>query len=143
MLPRRITDRDRDQFLKDGLEAAATVFTDGLQQLSRQDSRIDSEFERVDSRSFTATVYVNGDTVGFCRVFAGDQTFGRSLCLSFDSRSTNGMNEWLTIEDGRGNLLFKSHMGYSHATREQAMDEAAAANYLWEMFLSQLQSRLR
>lgn len=102
----RVTDRDRDRHLKDTFELTAATFQNRLNELS-SDPRIEGEFERVDSRTFIAMVYVDGDKIGECRVFSGSEHFRNSLCLSFDAHSTNSMNEWLSLDSADGDLGFK------------------------------------
>ncbi|HYI39011.1 MAG TPA: toll/interleukin-1 receptor domain-containing protein [Allosphingosinicella sp.] len=144
VLPRLITDRDRNHFLKQTLEASAAVFEARLKMLSDQNDQIETEFERLDTRSFIATVYSRGDKVGECRIFLGDSTFfNNSLCLSFDASSRNAMNEWLVLDTSANELIFKPAMASYGASRGVALDEAGAADHFWRTFVAHVQTRLR
>jgi hypothetical protein len=144
LLPQRITDRDRDQFLRDALEVAAATFRERLEQLSSEDPRVDTDFERIDSRSFAARVYADGNNAGFCRIFNGAQFMSHTLCLSFDAHSTGSMNEWLSLDEAGGTIGFKAqNLSHSMRNRDEKLDHAAAAEHLWDMFLSHVKARLR
>ncbi|HEX8513850.1 MAG TPA: toll/interleukin-1 receptor domain-containing protein [Allosphingosinicella sp.] len=139
----KITDRDRDSFVKEAFESAADTFDKGLRQLSDGDPRIETEYERIDSRSFSAIVYAHGNKAGECRIFTGSQFFPNALCLSFDVSSRGSMNEWLTLNEENGELSFKASgmAGYIRRS-DRSLNPAAAAEYLWETFFAHVKARL-
>lgn len=144
LLPERITDRDRDGFLREALETTAALFSARLEQLSAEDPRIATDFERIDSRSFAARVYADGNNAGFCRIFTGAQFMSHSLCLSFDAHSSNGMNEWLSLDEAGGTISFKAqNLSHILKNRDEKLDQAGAAEHLWEMFLTHVKARVR
>jgi hypothetical protein len=57
-------DLDRDRFIRSGFSATAPLFEAQLAELKFSDGRIETDFERIDSRSFAASVYIEGKRVG-------------------------------------------------------------------------------
>jgi len=138
------TDLDRDRFLRAGFAATATLFERKLVELSTSEARTDTDFERIDSRSFSASVYLDGKRVGQIAIFYGAEMWRDALCVSYDSAtsSRNSMNDWLSIEETPQGLAFKSSNPMSRNQAEGPMDADSAANYFWESFLVQVRSRL-
>jgi hypothetical protein len=138
----RVTDRDRDRYLKDSFEQAAATFQNRLAGLS-SDPRVEGDFERVDSRTFVARVYIDGDKAGECRISSDSEHFRNSLSLSFDLNSRNSTNEWLSIDTTDGILGFKSSgMGFGRGA-DTLLDQNEAADHLWGVFFDHIKSRSR
>jgi hypothetical protein len=139
------TDLDRDRFLRAGFAATAALFEQNLVGLKTSDPRVDTDFERIDSRSFAARVYVDGKRVGQVSVWHGGDVWRNALCLSYDAAtaSRNSMNDWLPLEDTATGLAFTAGNSMSRARSAGVMDEDGAAKYLWESFLDQVRSRIR
>ncbi|QAY78146.1 toll/interleukin-1 receptor domain-containing protein [Sphingosinicella sp. BN140058] len=139
------TDLDRDRFLRAGFAATAALFELKLAELNASDAGIETDFERIDSRSFAASVYLDGKRVGQVRIWHGSDVWRNALCLSYDGAASarNSMNDWLPIEDTPQGLAFTGGNPMSRGDRQGSMDEEAAASYLWEHFLDHMQSRIR
>ena len=143
-LPIRPTDRDKDLYLKDAFEAAASLFQRNLEGLEADDPRVETDFDRVDSQSFISTVYADGRKLGSCRVYTGAQHFGASICLSFDATSRNGMNEWLSLETAEAGVGFKAGGMAEYGLKPPSLlDQSAAAEYLWDLFVRHVSARAR
>lgn len=139
------TDLDRDRFLRSGFAATAALFEANLAELKASDPRIDTDFERTDSRSFAATAYLDGKRVGQVSVWHGGDMWRNALCLSYDNAtgSRNSMNDWLPIEDTPQGLAFSARNAMSHVRADGPLDADGAAAYFWESFLDQVRSRVR
>ncbi|HEX8308152.1 MAG TPA: toll/interleukin-1 receptor domain-containing protein [Allosphingosinicella sp.] len=144
LLPHRVTDRDRDRYLKDAFETVAASFSKNLEDLESADPAVEADFERVDSQSFISTVYFAGKKVGTCRIFTGAPHFGDSLCLSFDAASRGSMNEWLSLEASEAGIGFKpGGMARYARSPEGLLDPGRAADYLWSVFRQHVEARAR
>lgn len=138
------TDLDRDRFLRNGFASIATLFEQKLAELNVSDQRIDTDFERIDSRSFAASVYLDGKRVGQVSIWHGGDMWRNALCLSYDTATStrNSMNDWLPVEDTSQGLAFGTRNAMSRHT-DEPLDAEGAANYFWENFLEQIRSRIR
>jgi hypothetical protein len=139
------TDLDRDRFLRSGYNTTAALFEEKLAELKGSDARIDTDFERIDSRSFAASVYLDGKRVGQVSIWHGGDMWRNALCLSYDTITSarNSMNDWLPIEDTPQGLAFGAANPMSRQRAGGPLDDHGAANYLWENFLEQVRSRIR
>ncbi|TPG40281.1 toll/interleukin-1 receptor domain-containing protein [Sphingomonas koreensis] len=139
------TDLDRDRFLRSGFATTATLFEVKLAELKKSDPRIDTHFERVDSRSFAASVYLDGNRVGQISIWHGSDTWRNALCLSYDAAtsSRNSMNDWLPLEDTPQGLAFAAGNAMSLVRSDGPLDADGAAAYFWDSFLAQVRSRIR
>ncbi|RSV29457.1 toll/interleukin-1 receptor domain-containing protein [Sphingomonas sp. ABOLH] len=139
------TDLDRDRFLREGFQATASLFEEKLAELKASDSRIDTDFERIDSRSFAASAYLDGKRVGQVSIWHGGDMWRNALCLSYDTATStrNSMNDWLPIEDTADGLAFSARSAMAHVRADGPLDAAGAAAYFWDNFLAQVRSRIR
>lgn len=139
------TDLDRDRFLRSGYKTTAALFEERLSELSASDHRIETDFERVDSRSFSACVYLDGKRVGQISIWHGSDTWRNALCLSYDTATStrNSMNDWLPVEDTPQGLAFGASNSMSRQRADGSLDVDGAAAYFWENFLEQVRSRIR
>ena len=139
------TDLDHDRFLRSGFAVTATLFEAKLAELKASDPRIDTDFERIDSRSFAARVYLDGNRVGQVSIWHGSDTRRNALCLSYDAAtsSRNSMNDWLPLEDTPQGLAFAAGNAMSRVRSDGPLDADNAAAYFWESFLVQVRSRIR
>jgi hypothetical protein len=138
------TDLDRDRFLRNGFASTATLFEQKLTELNASNQRIDTDFERIDSRSFAASVYLDGKRVGQVGIWHGSDMWRNALCLSYDTATSarNSMNDWLPIEDTPQGLGFGTRNAMSRRT-DGPLDPEGAANYFWKNFLEHVRSRIR
>ncbi|MBB3877795.1 toll/interleukin-1 receptor domain-containing protein [Sphingomonas pseudosanguinis] len=143
-IPAKPTDLDRDRFLRSGFTATADLFERNLAELKASDPRIDTDFERIDSRSFAASVYLDGKRVGQIGIWYGGGTWRNALCLSYDAISSgrNSMNDWLPVEDTREGLAFGARNAMSHRRVDGPLDAEGAATYFWDGFLDHVRARI-
>lgn len=139
------TDLDRDRFLREGFQATAALFEEKLAELKASDSRVDTDFERIDSRSFAASAYLDGKRVGQVSIWHGGDMWRNALCLSYDTATStrNSMNDWLPVEDTPHGLAFGARDAMSRARSDAPLDAAGAAVYFWDNFLAQVRGRIR
>lgn len=138
------TDLDRDRFLRNGFASIAMLFEQRLAELNASDPRVDTDFERIDSRSFAASVYLDGKRVGQVSIWHGGDMWRNALCLSYDTATStrNSMNDWLPVEDTPDGLAFGARNAMSGRT-DGPLDADGAASYFWGNILEQVRSRIR
>jgi len=141
-IPRRFTEKDRDDFLEETFEVTAKYFEESLSALGHDNAEVETRFRRVDGNTFVATVYVRGSVAAKCKVRVSvDRGFAHGITYSSDPASENSYNELLSVEGDEGPLSLKA-MGMAtfetghYAGRPLTQDEAA--DYYWRLFISRL-----
>jgi hypothetical protein len=95
-IKKSFSDHDKDKFLDDAFEFISKYFDSSLNELQKRNSGIEYRFKRIDSQTFTASVYINGNIKSECTVFyVGNNFFGQSKSINFSygiSNSRNSLN---------------------------------------------------
>ncbi|MDE1918036.1 MAG: toll/interleukin-1 receptor domain-containing protein [Sphingomonadales bacterium] len=139
------TDLDRDRFLRMGFSATADLFERNLRELKASDARIETDLERIDSRTFVASVYLDGNRVGMISIWHGGDMWQNALCIAYGSAvsARNTMNDWLAIETGQHGLAFGAGNVGARSRAKGPLDADQAATYCWDSFLDHLRSRIK
>lgn len=142
-ITKTFTDHEKDKFLDDAFEYIANYFEGSLQELKNRNPHVDYRYKKVDSETFRASVYINGQAKTVCMVFFGS-TFGMSKSISFShniSSSRNSLNEAFSVaEDGYNLYLRPIGLGMGFGRQQKgALTYEGAAEYYWEMFIKRLQ----
>ncbi|MBY0564935.1 MAG: toll/interleukin-1 receptor domain-containing protein [Hyphomonadaceae bacterium] len=135
--PKRVTDRDRDEFKQSAFDHIARRFDDSLAALAGD---LSGSLRRIDANRFTATIYRSGSKVAACTVWIGGGSWGaNSICyVGNDSGETNSMNESLSVEDRDGDLGLKPQFASVHGRSAGMLDADQAAEHLWAEFVRRL-----
>lgn len=141
-LKKEFSDFDRDAFLTQGFDFIARFFQGSLQALEERNEDFKTRFERIDSRTFTASVYKSGSAVAQCTVSIGSYGRGSGEIRYADSVSShaNGFNEALTVKEDTQKLFFKPMMSMMSGSAQDQLSEQGAAEYYWSRLIERLQS---
>lgn len=141
-LKKEFSDFDRDAFLTNGFDFIARFFQGTLQALEERNEDFKTRFERIDSRTFTASIYKSGKAVTQCTVSIGSYGRGSSEIRYADSVSSNanGFNEALTVKEDTQKLFFKPMMSMMSGSAQDQLSEQGAAEYYWSRLIERLQS---
>lgn len=97
-LPKTFSEREKDLFQTEAFEFFAVFFENSLEELSKRNNGIESDFRRVDANRFTTKIYKNGGAVSQCTIFIGNQnSFGGICYTSLSIKDSNLMNESLQV----------------------------------------------
>lgn len=97
---------------REGFEYVARCFENSLEGLKKSHAGLDVDFHRLDADAFTCAVYHNGNKMGLCGIWRGNQYPGMGdVCYSQDSAIRNGINESLILDDNEQTLGFGVVMG--------------------------------
>lgn len=138
---RTFSDRDKDVFLEESFEFMARFFQGSLKELQSRNPQVQSNYKRIDARSFTASVYEEGRRIATCSIWYGD---GRGLGTGiFYSNSSDGAgnsyNESLSIGDD-GHTLYLKPLGMAmYGGPGHALSQEGAAELLWGLLIRPLQ----
>lgn len=137
------SDHDKDKFLDDTFEYITRFFEGSVLELQKRNAGLTHRFKRIDSQTFTISVYIGGVVKSECTIFyGGDTVFGRSKGINFSygiNASKNSMNESLTVADD-GFQLFLNLLGFSMPRQNNMkLTFEGAAEYYWELFIKRLQ----
>ncbi|RYE13004.1 MAG: toll/interleukin-1 receptor domain-containing protein [Rickettsiales bacterium] len=142
-IKKTFNDQEKDQFLDDAFDYIAKYFENSLIELQKRNDGVTHRFKRVDSETFTSSIYVDGKAKSECTIFYGGNSFyGHSKSISFSygiTNSKNSLNESLSIaEDGYQLYLKQIGLGMMGNSGTKLTFEGAA-EYYWEMFILHLQ----
>jgi|AraplaCL_Col_mMS_1032034.scaffolds.fasta_scaffold00072_6 hypothetical protein len=139
-LRKEFSELDRDIFVSETFEYTARFFEGSLAALKERNDGVAGRFDRVDSRTFTATVYANGKSVAYCRISLGGLSKSSSGITYSEQEMSygNSFNELLTVEADDQKLYFKTLMGGSHSGVEH-LSMQGVAEYYWGKLIERLQ----
>lgn len=137
-IPKVFSDHDKDTFLSNTFDFMACYFEGSLEELKNRNPGTETGFQKVDTRSFEATIYINGKQASKCGIWLGDFMGSKGLSsIMYSSTGLgqgNSFNESMSIKDN-GNILGLESMGMSHLHRtEKLLTNEGAAEYYWSMF---------
>lgn len=141
-IKKTFTDHEKDAFLKDSFEYISRFFNGSLDELEKRYSEVSCSFEKIDSRTFSATAYRAGKQASFCQVWYGKDTLAPSGISYSETPSSmgNSVNDSLSIIDDGHTLQLKALMsGFGSPHAEGGMTQQGAAEYLWGRFIQKLQ----
>jgi hypothetical protein len=107
--------------------------------------QLSTSFQKVDARSFKATIYINGDQATKCGIWLGS-SFGSREPLSIKysysglEQGRSSYNESMSVKDGE-NILGLELLGISHHSwnDNKLLTKQGAAEYYWSLFIKPLQ----
>ena len=139
-IKKQFSDRERDSFLDDSFEYMAKLFEGSLEELSRRNSEIETNFRRIDANTFDAAIYRNGKAVGQCQIRIEGNFGGGSAGIAYSNDGRRGgYNEMLHVVDG-ANALFLKPMGMFHLGKvNEQLSQQGAAEYYWSRLIQSLQ----
>jgi hypothetical protein len=140
-IPKTFSDHDRDIFMSDAFNFIAVFFENSLNELQARNPGINARFEKVDGRSFEATIYRNGNQVSKCGIWLGSRGASSIIYSNAGLGQGNSFNENMSIKDN-GNILGLEPMGMSHLFRgeKKPLTNQGAAEYYWAMFFEPLRT---
>lgn len=123
------TDRDKDMFLRACFQTVSDEFEAAINAL---EGALSGHFEKIDARTFTATIYRDGKRVAGCTIWSGSRHMERSIAYhSSDDGQTNSMNDYVSVEVSDGGLMLRSGMsGYANK-----LDAHETAQHFWSRFV--------
>ncbi|KVR40741.1 toll/interleukin-1 receptor domain-containing protein [Burkholderia multivorans] len=140
------TDADKRRFVKAGFATIKNLFEANLDAVSRQEARIDTDFQLTTATDFRAELFLDGKSTCVGRVWMGGFHSENGICYSEGrSMSNNSYNEMLSLAQS-GELQFQALMAIGMYASEKKFDmqhlsAEEAAEYLWQRFVSPLNSR--
>lgn len=140
-IKKEFTDREKDLFLDQSFDFMANFFENSLTELQARNPSIETDFCRIDARSFVASAYVNGKREARCSIWtAVDNSFFGDICFAF-GESRGGVNEALSVADD-GYSLYLSSFGMQiiGGMKDKQLTQEGAAEFFWDIFIRQLQS---
>lgn len=136
------SDQQRDKFLDDAFEYIQNYFESSLKELKTRHPEIDYNFKRLDSQSFSVTVYLHQSAKSQCMVFHGDSGM-MSKGISYSrtiSSSRNSLNEAVSVEDDGNMLYLKAIMsGFGMGRSNGKLTFEGAAEHFWTILMEPLQ----
>src|SRR5690606_17983492 len=113
-------------------------------ELENRNPQITSKFKRIDTQTFSAGIYTNGEKSCECLISYGSggrNSQGIIYSNNINNYGGGGYNESLSVQDD-GYILSLKPIGMSFRQQQQAHDNLTyegAAEYYWQMLIEPLQ----
>ena len=139
----KITDRDRDRFIRDAFSVMADYIAEAGRHLENQQPRISIEIQKPDTEKLRCTAYLDGNRKAQCQVWI-DSTFGTAAINFFNGNSIGGefsaINESIRVIETKSGLLLKGSIGSHFGDAIVDATPTSTAASLWKRFVRQLES---
>ena len=132
---REFSDHDKAQFQQDAFDFITRYFDNSLTELSGRHAHIQGDFQRIDTHTFHAILYLHGKQVSACAVrLARGGMIGNGIRYSSELGRSNSFNEVLTVEHDDQSLFLRS-MGGS----KEPLTCEGGAELFWSMLIRPIQ----
>ncbi|MDZ4849721.1 MAG: SAV_2336 N-terminal domain-related protein [Pirellulaceae bacterium] len=139
----KITDRDRDRFVRDAFRVVADYFAEAGRHLEKQQPRIVVEVQKPDAEKLRCTAYLDGNRKAQCQIWI-DSTFGSRAINFFNGNSFSGefgaFNESIRVVETDNGLLLNGTMGGHFGDGIENANATEGAATLWKSFIRRVES---
>lgn len=136
------SDHDKDKFLDEAFGYIANYFEGSLVELKKRNTNVDFRYNRIDSQTFTASIYIDGKAKTECKISYGN-TMGFSKAIIYShttSLNHNSFNEAFSVADDGYNLYLRpTGMSMMSRQKNDTLTFEGAAEYYWNMVIEPLQ----
>jgi len=143
IISKTFSDHEKDTFLKGAFSYIINFFESSLTELKNRNPEIRFSTDKVDSKTFTASLYRDGQLKSECMIFFGSTISSKGINYSHQiSSARNSLNESLNIKDD-GQVLMLKLLGFSSfgSVEKSGLTYEGAAEYYWSLFIKRLQER--
>ena len=118
-------------------------FENSIDELSKRNKGIESDFRRVDANRFTAKIYKTGGTVSQCTIFIGGQNSFGGICYTNSiSNSSNSMNDSLRFGMDEHSMYLEGVGFGTFGTNDTSkLTKEGGAEHYWAMLIAPLRFR--
>jgi len=142
-ITKTFTDLEKDKFLRESFIFIANFFRGSLEELETKNPEISFLLDKIDSQTFTATIYRDGNKTCECMIYIGSLLSPNSINYSYQiSLSKNMLNESLNVISN-GHMLLLKALGMStfRPAGDGEMSQGGAAEFYWHLLIAPLQRR--
>lgn len=138
---KQFSERDRDRFRDETFQYMGRFFEESLRELEFRNETIETDFNRIDGNTFTATIYENGESKSECSISLTASFGSKSIVYSSDKSSRgNSFNHMLSIVDDGTLLGLSASVSFGFGGRNEAqLSQQGAAEEFWAVLVSPLQ----
>jgi hypothetical protein len=139
-IQKTFSDFDKDNFLIEAFDYMAKYFEGSLSELKERNPGIETKYRKIDSNTFSATIYKEGSEVNSCSIWMDDKSTFTSGILYSTSGHGNGYNESISVEDDGYSMYLKPlGMAFSQQEEKDQLSFEGGSEYYWSMFIEYLQ----
>lgn len=138
----RVTQRDRDQFVRSTFDTIHDYFQRGLSAMEGDHAGIEGDLERVSTREMRVKIYRDGDVAAQCHIFLDALGMKNSIGIHWGPQLSpgNAVNGWLSIHEDETALGWSAKtLEFAGSSSSQKLDQTEAAERLWRQFVSPLE----
>jgi hypothetical protein len=140
---KKFTQRDKDRFLEQSWDSIQSYFQQGVEQLEKQSTQIQTDFKIINAMKFVARIYIDGELKNQCKIWLGSD-FGPSIHylegIHIDLQQDNSYNDYLMVDEQENRLVIRLSsmwLGGKRPAGDMVTPEQAA-EYLWSRFTNNL-----
>lgn len=141
---RKISQRDKDLFLKKSFSEMLGYFQEALSKLESHHEGIETDLDEIHKFKFICKVYLDGDLGSECKIWLGGPV---SNGISFmqgrniDINNDNSFGDWLSVEeDGAQIFLAPSGMSIMGGRQEMKFKNGSeGAEYFWRRLIAHIE----
>lgn len=147
-LNRKISDLDKEIFIKEGFQYTMEYFKIGLKKIESEDKDVKSIVDELSPVKFTAKIYFNGDLKSMCKIWIGSGiSFEGTISYlesnrNLDVDNDGTLNDFATIEIIDNKLFFNiTGMGHYNVPDSMNLNKATSkdlAIYFWSRFIKNI-----
>lgn len=137
---RRLTDLDRDRFVRRTFEFISEFFANSLDEVRARAPDVEGSMVQLDANRFTATAYRDGRKAAAITVYLGGMSRSGGA-ISFhlsDDGATNTSNGSFYVSEEEGRLGFSSLFGRFGGSKEEPIGPEDVAENIWSAFFEPL-----
>lgn len=148
IIKRKITDFERDNYLKNSFIVVRNYFTKALLKTEENHKNVKTNLEAMNESKFIAKIYVDGNLKTTCKIWIGSgfSSNGSILYLhgsqSFNFGNDCSYNDSVSVKDNGIELYFNiSNIGFGIVDKNINLERASAkdvAVYFWKKFIQNL-----
>jgi hypothetical protein len=144
-VPRKLSDKQKSDYLVQAFEVIKSYFQDGLAQLERNNQGIETSFREISNLKFICEIFLNGNSRTRCKIWVGAGMLSREMTIGyaeghFDYNNDNSYNEMISVEVDNSSMYLHFSFGnvmpipdFTPPSKPKAED---AAEMLWRRFIS-------
>lgn len=139
-LKKQFSDLDKDKFLQETFQFMMRFFNASLQELQARNPGVSGQFRQVDTDTFTAAIYQQGNRAGECSICLGKGGFSSNgITYSSDASARgNSYNEMISVESDE-QAMFLRPIGMATFGDRPQLTQEGAAELFWGMLMRPLQ----
>lgn len=132
------TDLEKNQFMSDSFQLINNLLSEVCNQTQNKNNNIQTQIEKVDSRTFIYQFYKDGNQVRSLKLFLGNSFGGREnsigvSCSNFSIGTNNSYNAMYSPKFENGQLSLYSTISFTYSPKLMSVEDVV--NEIWTSYV--------